>query len=551
MKILGPLLCLALLINALLTGWWGIDFGVHWDEWYLLQGLRNAVGSLTLVTGEYSYGGVYFDLGFALLGVRAIPLLPAIFREIAANPTRPLAIDQYPALVSAKNQLLSTIVDPSFQLEARLAFLTVCSLAALWIYLAVRRLFPGHMLAALAGAGLMATSWEVAYHSRFVASDAVLMQFGALTFLCLAQALTRREPLHAGGWIAAAAVAAGLAAGSKLPGVFVLAPVLAAAALRRDLWRSYAGLAISLILTVVIFVVAFCATTPGAFVDPIRFAATIPFEAENYNRYKGGGFPYFVANPYEHARYALRWLFAAVPSPAVVLAVPMSLVTAAGAYALWRDHRRLLWCMAVFVLSYGLFVCANHVLIVRNWLVVVPLSAIAFAAGIALCQDLVRGRRFGWLVGAGVTAVFAYNIIWLWRAADSVRHSSPAAFVDRLYDYMKRHPSIELHLSPDIVAAIKSGPGRTLACRDIAIPPEKPSKVIFFAHEHDWMQWIANRPAFADLTIGSLEVNYDYYPTWFGRYKNERIVVLPAANAVRMGKTLAGFQTCQATSPSQ
>src|SRR6516165_8468877 len=103
------LICLALVANAFAVGIWGLDYGTHWDEWQFRQGLKNAINDVSLLLRHYTYGGMYFNVGFLLLLPRALPLLSGILAQIVANPTRPLAVDQYPALVSAKAQLLSVV----------------------------------------------------------------------------------------------------------------------------------------------------------------------------------------------------------------------------------------------------------------------------------------------------------------------------------------------------------------------------------------------------------------------------------------------------------
>jgi hypothetical protein len=227
-KFAAPAICCALVGNAWAAGWWGLDYGGHWDEWYLVAGLTNAIKDLTLLPREYTYGGMYFNIGFLLLLPQILSALPDILGEIAKNPVRPLAIDGYPALVAARDALIGRIHHPGFVLEARIAFMTIVSLASVWTYLTLRRMFPGNAWAAVAGTAFMACSWEVGYHARFIAVDAVLMQFCALTLLLTAQALDRHVLSRIVPWLAAAALAAGLTFGCKLPGLFMVVPVLLA-----------------------------------------------------------------------------------------------------------------------------------------------------------------------------------------------------------------------------------------------------------------------------------------------------------------------------------
>jgi 4-amino-4-deoxy-L-arabinose transferase-like glycosyltransferase len=77
---------------------------------------------------------------------------------------------------------------------------------------------------AFLASSFFALSWEVAYHSRWIATDGILMQFGTLTILlCLASYHSKRKQ----GIASLAAVAAGLGFGTKYPGGLLIVPVIA------------------------------------------------------------------------------------------------------------------------------------------------------------------------------------------------------------------------------------------------------------------------------------------------------------------------------------
>jgi hypothetical protein len=539
-------ICLALITNALVTGWLGLDFGGHWDEWYCIEGVANGIKDLSLLPREYTYGGMYFNIGFLLLLPHALPLLPGILQAIAANPTRPLEVDRYPAIVSAKTQLLALVHEPGFLLDLRAAYLVIAALTAVWVYLMLRRLFPSQVLAALAGVGFIASSWEVAYHSRFVAVDAMLMQFAALTFLLIGEALFRREPRQAAVWLAAAAAAAGFGLGCKLTGVFMIMPVLTAAFLHPDLRRGIRSRAAMVLGLVFVFAFSFFLTTPGSVLDPIRFAAAILYEGDSYSH--SPVLPFLVAGPGNYLWLMAVWLFAIVPSSAMALALPMSAVTGLGFYTLWRRQRVLVWCIMAYVVPLiGFFLTFTHILLVRNALVLVPLTAVAFGAGVHTLYELARPRTVGWLVPLGVAAAVLYNIAWLWIAADSIYRSDPASYAGRLLDYMAAQPDRDFRLSPATVTMLKPDASPRLVCvEDGGVPVTDASGVVFMASEPKWDQWVSNHPGFFDLTISSREINYDYYPTWYGKNFDHRIEVLSADNAKKMNMNFEGFQPCRA-----
>jgi hypothetical protein len=535
--------CIALVANAVLTGWLGLDLGDHWDEWNLFDGLATAVKDLSVLPRNYTYGGVHFGIGFLLLAPYALPFVPEILTEIAANPARPPVLDQFPAIVSLQSRLISVLGERNFLLTARGAFLVLSSLGTVWVFVALRKLYQRQWLGALAAAAFMATSWEVAYHSRFVTPDALMMQFAALTFLLIIQALRQREDAKIVGWLLAAAVAAGVTFGCKMPGVFMAVPVLTATLVHRDLGSLRRRLALTLAV-IVVFGLTYFVTTPGILLDPIRFFGTIAWERKSYQSVPGA--TSFVDGAPVRCWLVLVWLFGVVPAPAVALAIPMSIVTVIGTIALWRHHRRYFCCSTAFMLAYGSFMSAYHLLFIRNWLVFVPLAAIAFGAGVLACQEFARGRQLRWLVPVCVVCILAYNVAWLWIAADSIRHSDPAAFARRLYDYISTHPQRNFWLSPGIVSIYDSDPARPILCAaDGKTPVPGPGAVAFLAREHPWWHWTANKPWFFELTISSHDVNYDYYPAWFGHNYGHRIVVLDTERARQMDVRLDGYRHCR------
>jgi hypothetical protein len=232
----------------------------------------------------------------------------------------------------------------------------------------------------------------------------------------------------------------------------------------------------------------------------------------------------------------------------MVLAVPLSVVTVVGFFTLWRQQRFLVWCMASYVLALGaFFLFFTHMLIVRNALVFVPLTAIAFGAGAHTLYELARPRAIRWLVPLGLAAAVFYNIAWLWITADSIYHSEPAAYPGRLLDYMAARPNRDFWLSPAVVAKLNSLSPSRLACgEDGGTPPTGAGGIVFLASEPAWDQWLSNHLGFFDVTISSLEINYDYYPTWYGKNHENRIAVLSADNARAMKVSLEGYRSCRA-----
>lgn len=481
---------------CLATGLRGVDFGVHWDEHRELAPIARMAESGTLLPGDYHYPSLSRYAGLAA----AVP-------EILG--------DEPPA------EALQT---RAFRLRWRALFLVLSSLAVPWVYLAVlgRR---GSVPEALFAAGLLASSWEVAYHLRWTAPDGLLLQLGALTLAAALAATERRSR----AWARLAAVAAGLACGAKYTGALLLVPALLAG------WagRPRGGPWLRPVLgSAGLFAAAYLLSTPGTLLEPGRFARDLAWEIQHY---RGGHGSYTVAPGLEYWGLALEYLGLVLFARSPALALVPALLAAAGAVALVR-RRPLAAAIAVgFPLLYLFYLGLHRVLIVRNLLPVAPFLALLAARGAAVVAAARAGRtwRVGW--AAGLAVLLAANAVALVRAAESVADRGSARFVAELADHLAGHPELRFRVSP--------GVARALAARGGALPPnatpggtgpgEPADRVVLYASEGPWwLDWPANRRGLALLWFGPREVNFNYYPSWQG---DDRILVLDAEVAREIG----------------
>jgi hypothetical protein len=196
-----------LLIFFLGVSFYGLDFGTHWGEGRAkLDSVAKSVESGLFLqsvnepTGHsYNHGGVNYLLSWSALA----PELSTLLRN--GPYTR---------------ETLSEIVTPllpTLGLRVRAIYVLLSSLSVLWLYFLCRAMDRSQIESFLAAA-ILGLSWEIGYHSRWIAPDAVMMQFAVLSFLCFGVAMKRRSI----GWLYVAAIVVGLAAGTKYPGAFQL-----------------------------------------------------------------------------------------------------------------------------------------------------------------------------------------------------------------------------------------------------------------------------------------------------------------------------------------
>jgi len=131
---------------ALGTSLGGLNFGYHWDEAKMLNSIQRAAETGRFLPGWYQYPSLCFWLG------------------LLAKPLSALWSSEHGDLDSLR-----------FTLRSMMAVITLAT--GLWTY-ALVRLWRRSNLEALVAAGIVLLSFEINYHSRWIAPDGLMMHFG-------------------------------------------------------------------------------------------------------------------------------------------------------------------------------------------------------------------------------------------------------------------------------------------------------------------------------------------------------------------------------------
>lgn len=493
-----------------ITGLRGVDFGFHWDEepWHIAP-VRAAIANGVLLPRSYIYPGFDKWLVMAPAAVEAL----RVGLETAFDPAPMQA-----AMVAAANK-------PDYLLSARRVFIVVSSFGVLWTYGAALA-FGLRWWAALAAACAFGLSWELAYHSRFVATDALLTQFSALVLMTLGLYFRTRRA-H---WLYAAAVAAGFATGTKYTGVFLLLPILLASLLTRlskqTPWELdlLAEVRRGIALCAVAFA-AYVVTTPSTLLDPFLFIREVRWISALYEGAHGG---YTAKSGWDHARIAFEFLSIGYFSRFKLLAVTL-FATALVGLGLWlRRDRLVVAVLLVFPIAFLTVFCYKfRIVSVRNYLFLTPiLSLFIGRAFTELAARISRPAARG-LLAVPLLAAFGLQAGWLVWAGESIRKVDPAKYVRDALDYAARRPETTFRLSSKVRSIAVS--------KKMPIPPNvtgarDAETVVFFARADgpDGRIWKSNDPFQAKAVFGPGDVNFDWYSSWWG---NDRVVVMTLEKA--------------------
>jgi 4-amino-4-deoxy-L-arabinose transferase-like glycosyltransferase len=509
-----------LIVFFLWVSFYGLNFGVHWDEPAAkLDSVRDTVKTGLFLQGSggaydgfnYNYGGVNYLLTWAGF----TPELVKFFKH--GNMTR-----------AGLSDLISPIVySMPIRLRVRALYLVICSLSILWLFLLVIVLGRSRLEAFLASA-ILAASWEVQYHSRWIAPDEVMMQFALLAILLFAIGWSSKKF----SWFWWGAIAMGLAIGTKynagllLP-FFLIGSLLVVWQQTRSASKVFmhgAGFGGTSILTFVL-------TSPGIVIDPFHFFYQVQLQRSIY---AAGWFGYTVPSGIPYFWAVLRYAGLQVFSHYWPLSVIIGVFCLIGFVRLVLDKPR--WpgiVMTGFVVAYLAYFSQQSALIVRNLLVVIPILCLAASRGIVFAAAWIHPRFPKLKTGlyAWIALTLAINMGWEIYAARQVkRRQHFDYFVAKFENYARNAPGETFLVSTGLSNILQSVPPATLPSNIVTDSKKPYTRVAFLQSEGPeldkfWPKWPANWWGMYETTFGALEVNLDAYPTFVG---NPRILLVSA-----------------------
>jgi len=521
---------------TIISGLIGIDYGEHWDEHYVTRGLSNSIMTLTFIPNTYFYSGMYFNMGYLAMAGDFLDLLEKSYGEVSRAPLYTFDLAKYPAIMKAQTAMLIKLRGNEFKLRLRSMYVVFSALSVLIMYFAARGVRPGY-LEPLAGAALMALSWEINYHSRHIAIDNMMMVFGALVLLCVIR-FSMRDPSSSGmRWLIIGSAAVGFAAGAKIIGVLLVVPIIASIVLYRH-GHSAKAVLVSLAIVAIVFVGTLFFVSPGIFLDPIRMLNSYAYGSSQYGLNKAGIYYSYYARPY-FGQIPLMILYFSETAFSHYKSVSLLLSAFAlvGLTAIFREDRKLFLTIISFPMIYLFIFAGLKIMIVRNFLVVLPFMALFVSRGIGEVYRRCSGyRSLHYALGAFILCWVALNTFWLFDTAASVRSFESKESISELSVYMKDNPDDIYYLSPRIWSEMmSSGLGEYASLSGVTEGRKGEDLCALFLAEYPEEKWQANRSGFFEHVVGSLEVNYDYYPTWVGNNYNSRIYVLSMEKAGKIG----------------
>jgi len=367
------------------SGIGSIDFGRHWDEPVqadLVKAFKQHKTLLPILStrdGFYNYPSFLYWISMIGGGVTWVA------KKLLGGGA------------SLSNNELSWI----WTQATRTILFLIAIVPSVLSLLLLRKLKPFNWLSARFSALLLLSSWQLAYHAKWIAPDALLVPAVCFFILAITWRYNHRSLTGVPGLIASIlpACIAGIAASIKYQGAILLASALvceyqlmvANNARPSDyLRRSFEQL--------LAFVFFFLLITPGALIQPFDFAKDVMYESRHYATGHGkflGAPAYDITNSTEYAIRLGSYIFTRLPLSSVFASVLVSLISGFGAYKLFRKDKGLavslyLWPVLLFV-----YYSTRHVFIARNFLLFLPVIAVGFGLGLDSLLERFPGKATG------------------------------------------------------------------------------------------------------------------------------------------------------------
>jgi len=509
---------LIILFIALSTGIFGINFGPHWDEGAIIKTVTMSIEYGTILPDQYVYPSMLYNL-------INLSILPDVLHNYENSDRTKMLKEFFPytwgrSYLSNSYITRSNLADISksehFKIRTRILFMFIAYFSVLFVYILVLT-WRKSWIEALLASSLIGLSWEVAYQSKWVGPDAILMQFGALTMMCIFLAINNKKNEF---WLMMAAIAAGLGFGSKYPGAILLIPVLTAGFYNFN-GNSFKAQIYLFCKILLFFILAYLVSTPGTI---FQFKDFIKDTSTDFLDYGIRGNESFTIAPgLTHLFKMLMYFCMAVFSKYSAISCVFFFLTVMGAFSLIMKEKKIAVILLCFPVLYVLSFSRLIVMKVRNLMVLIPFFAILASIGYTFLCDKIKYPFFRRSFSVLISVLLLINAGWLVYSSYSIRMEDKTNYIEQLSHYLDQRPDILFllseHVANDLLAYDKKNRSNVTLNYSHNV-----KAACLYAFDIPIAELKANQYNYTWEWFGPYDVNYNYYPSWIG---HNRIVVMP------------------------
>lgn len=501
------------------TGVAGRDFGEHWDEKYWqIEMTREMIKTGTLLPRHYAYPSLSLWINLAAVLPKSVAVVTG-----ALSGSGALSSGSAEGRKAQLEAIFQYVDSQDYKIRLRTIYIVLSSLVLVWTYGLALVWGRSHFLAALAAA-VLGSSWELSYHSRWIAQDALMAQF---TTLCLLLSSVGRFRPGQQGWFKAAAVAAGLACGMKYTAALVLIPLFVAALQVRQPGSSRRSTIKRCTEILWYFGLTYLATTPGTVLRPVSFLDGIVYNWRHYSRMGHGG--HTVDPGLGHGTLMLEYFACVLFSPFPAIALALFVLSLLGVVETVYRHRMASAVLLAFPVAFVLMFDRQRVMLVRNLLPVAPVLAVLAALGAGAVWERVRHGPARLALLAVLVAALAINAGWLAHCVGTIRDRGSDRFRRESVAYIARHPDKRFFVQDCVRREL--APFGLSSLANVTATPDGSDIVLLSCKNAGYAapnEWTSNDRTQFITWFGPYEVNMNYYADWVG---DDRVLAMTITHA--------------------
>ena len=485
----------------------GVDFGTHADEMKLINSVANTIKTGTVLPGWYNYPSLsYLIILFTAFIDFFVKIF--IFKDVI------LPHLDWVGLSQVSDEFANYILTDDFKLHIRILYIFITSFTSYFVMKSIRLLGGNWIAAALGGACILA-SFQIFYHSRWIAPDTLTMFTGSLTLFSCLKAYEFRNTKN----IVIATVCAGLAVSAKYPaGVFILFPLYLATQTPEKKKHIYLVL-ISFITTIII-------VTPGIILQPITFVRDVYGEMWHYKF--TGMFNWTLKPGLTHLLRILDFITFRLFSQNNILSVILLVIAIGG---LWfQSQKKKLFFIVFIPVFYIYYFSSQTLMIVRNLLVLSPFIAVWIGLGLDGIMNVISRYRITYLLPLLLGIGLLYNQQHFIKTTETLNDTDVNIWQEQITKFISDHANYRIGASEQVIQLLNANGDfdvnslSSLEDADIYLfnleesfqlmVPEIPQKGRSFPVTS---KFCANFRDAYSVIAGPNEIDSDYYPFWTGK----------------------------------
>lgn len=461
---------------AIGLGLLGIMFGYHWDENRIMDSARESFQTGNPLPGWYVYPSLPHDLATFVQFTKCLSFI-------------------YPGFEEPWKQ----------HLMVRGVFIVYSCLGIVFTFL-LTKLLTENNLVSLISAAFLAFSWELIYHSRWIAPDTIMM----VNMVASVFYATQYYYAQNSKCIICGSIFGGLALASKYTAGLVFFPIwLASWFVDTKNYVTKNKKIKNLLFFSTITSLTFLVLTPGFALEFKKLSQDLFRHVEIYS----SGYRVYTLPDYflSHFKNLIEYFSLSVFSPNLYLSVFISLLLLPGVWMLkWQKAQvNIIWLS--FPFTYFIFFCFQDVFLIRNYQCLLPFLATLAALGV-FC--FTKARLFKDLCLAAVTIVIVFNLYINFKYSLSIFMYSEKRNNKKLIENIKKNKNTQFFVTSEAAEEVDRSnitfPSNVVLSD--TLPNNFKGKVI--ANSRTVPHWPAYQDNFIYEVIGPKEVNFNYYPEW-------------------------------------